>query len=294
MRLNLLRAFGICVSAVLLSSQLSFADRLGNMASPVTNPVNFEDPRINTEARLIYMNHELDSDFITGGGDIQVYALQLRAALTDSLAFIATKDGYIDFNPDGVLEDENGFANVTPGFKYAFLQDGDAGQIGTVGLRYEIPLGSDEVFQGEGDGFVNPFVSGAVALCETTSLIAASGLRIPVDGKDSTFWDLDVHVDKAFETQLGTLYPSLSVNMVHVLDAGRRLDMADEGLDLISFGSTQSEGKTMVVGGVGTRLRMSEKADWGIAYQFPLTTGRGSNVTDWRVTSDLIFSFDFA
>ena len=268
------------------------ADRLEDMISPVSNPVNFDDPRANTEARLVHMFHEIDSGFITGGGDIQVYALQLRYAVNERLALLATKDGYIDFNPDGVLTDDAGFANIAAGAKYAFYMDPDQGQIATAGLRYEIPLGEQEVFQGRGDGFIQPFLTGASALCDRTTLIAATGMRIPIDQDDSTFWDLDLHIDYRVGTQIGDLYPLLELNMVHVVDGGRRLAIADEGLDLISFGASEADGKTILSGAAGWRVRLSEKVDWGFAYQFPLTSGRGSELTKWRVTSDLIFSFD--
>jgi len=94
------------------------------------------------------------------------------------------------------------------------------------------------------------------------------------------------------DTQLGPFYPLLELNMVRVIDGGDRLPIPDEGLDLISFGSIDATGKTVVTAAAGMRLRVSEKVDFGLAYQLPLTSGRGSNVIDWRVTSDLIFSID--
>ena len=41
--------------------------------------------------------------------------------------------------------------------------------------------------------------------------------------------------------------------MVHVYDAGQRLPIADEGMDLISIGSSGSRGKTLITGAVGAR-----------------------------------------
>ncbi|MCB0338651.1 MAG: hypothetical protein KDD53_03555, partial [Bdellovibrionales bacterium] len=168
----------------LLKVQSAFADRLDQMISPVSNPVNFDDPRSNTEARFIYMYHEIDNDFITEGGDIRVYALQLRYAVDDRLALLATKDGYVDFNPDAVLQDESGFANVSVGAKYAVYKDDENGIILTPGLRYEIPMGESEVFQGKGDGFIQPFFSSGVALSDRSNFIGATGLRLPLDNAD--------------------------------------------------------------------------------------------------------------
>ncbi|MCB0318423.1 MAG: hypothetical protein KDD56_06675, partial [Bdellovibrionales bacterium] len=269
----------------------AFADRLDQMISPVTNPVNFEDPRINSEFRFIFVHHEFDDDFVTAGGDLQLYALQLRYAINEDLAFIATKDGYIDFNPEA-LPDDSGWANIEPGFKYSFYKDAEAGNIASAILRYELPLGDSEVFQGEGDGVIHPSVSAAFALGEQTNFMAASGLRIPVNSDDSMLWDVDVHVDH--QISLGgdmSLYPLLEVNMVHVADAGKRLPIADEGGDVINFGSTEADGKTLVTGALGARLRTGDSVDLGVAYQVPLTSGAGSNLFDWRLTADVIVSF---
>ena len=101
---------------VLMSAAMSFstasADRLDDMISPLANPINFEDPRPNTEARAEFLHHQISDDFITTGGNVRIYALQLRYAVNDDLAIIATKDGYVDFNPDAVLSDESGFGNI--------------------------------------------------------------------------------------------------------------------------------------------------------------------------------------
>ncbi|MEZ4752864.1 MAG: hypothetical protein R3A13_00930 [Bdellovibrionota bacterium] len=283
--------FSVLFVALVLSVGTAAADRLDQMISPVSNPVNFEDPRINSEFRFIFKHHEFDDKFVTAGGDLQLYALQLRYAINEDWAFIATKDGYIDFNPEA-LPNDSGWANVEPGVKYAFYKDAEAGNIASAILRYEIPLGDQEVFQGRGDGVLHPSISAAFALGADTNFMTASGLRIPMDDDDSMLWDLDLHLDH--QIPLGgemSLYPLIEVNMVHVANAGKRLPIADEGADVINFGSTESGGKTLVTGAVGTRLRVNDSVDVGVAYQIPLTSGEGSYLFDWRLTADVIVSF---
>ncbi|MEN0111602.1 MAG: hypothetical protein AAF805_12855, partial [Planctomycetota bacterium] len=58
--------------------------------SPMTNPVHFEDPRNVTEVRFIYWQHRVPATAL--GGNVNLYALQIRARLTDRLSLIATKD----------------------------------------------------------------------------------------------------------------------------------------------------------------------------------------------------------
>lgn len=264
----------------------ALADRLSDMISPVTNPVNFEDPRTQTEARPIYIYHKLGDDFVTQGGDIRGYALQFRYAVNERLGITAHKDGYVDFNPDAVLNDDEGFANLAAGAKYAFYRDAENGEILTAGLRYEIPTGDNEVFHGRGSGIVSPFLSGAINAAGF-NFMASTGVRLPLDNSDSSFYDLSLHADYP----VGSFYPSAEINVFHVLDAGNRLGIADEGQDLFNFGSTESDGITMVTMGLGGRYKISDRMTYGLAYEFPLTNGQGSNVTDWRVTTDLTIGF---
>ena len=65
------------------------AEGLTDMISPVSHPVTFEDPRHSTELRPIFAYHKIDDDFVTGGGNVQVYALQARLEITDSFSLIS-------------------------------------------------------------------------------------------------------------------------------------------------------------------------------------------------------------
>lgn len=70
--------------------------------SPISNPLFFEDPRQLSEVRFIYAHHNIpDGTPVLQGGDVNYYAMQARARLTDRISFIATKDGYIDIDTPG-------------------------------------------------------------------------------------------------------------------------------------------------------------------------------------------------
>jgi len=62
--------------------------------APMSMPYLFEDPYITTELNLVGIYHDFPSDSVFDGGEAGVIALQARLALTERLAFIATKDGY--------------------------------------------------------------------------------------------------------------------------------------------------------------------------------------------------------
>ena len=103
--------------------------------SPVGNPIFFEDPRIETGARLIFLYNRVGDDFglnlggtkvNLGGADIFAYGAQLRWAVTPRLAIIATNNVGISFRPDNPIpgtafDDADGYSDLDVGIKYALI-----------------------------------------------------------------------------------------------------------------------------------------------------------------------------
>jgi hypothetical protein len=253
--------------------------------SPVTNPIWFEDPAIRSEVRPIYMHHRIDDGFITNGGDVNLYALQLRFAVNDRLAIIATKDGYVDFNPE-IGSNEEGWADVGLGIKYAIIKDEANQFILTPGLTFEIPLGDDEVFQGNGDGEFNFFLSGAKGF-GGFHVTANTGLRVPIDGDAESMilhynLMLDYRVCRWFQ-------PFVAASGITVLDEGAGPGLTTEGYDLINFGSSGADGKSQIVVGAGFRSQLAQNISFGIAYERAVTSPE--DLFDDRLTADVIFRF---
>jgi hypothetical protein len=271
-------------------------DGLDEWISPVTNPTNFEDPRATTDVRPIFVYHKIDNGFVTRGGDAYVAALQLRLALTERLAIIATKDGYVWLNPKdhlgGLTPDEDGWGNIAAGLKYSLLYDPEAKRVVTLGFRYEAPSGDEPVFQGNGDGFLNPFVSAGVSI-GMVNLLGYVGPQIAISGKDTSKLNVSVHAD----VDTGAFYPLLEANWIQTFDGGRRLPIDQEGFDYFNLGSADAAGEGVVTLAVGGRYRalddlslMGDRKgglDIGTAFEFPVTHKR--DLFDWRVTTDLVF-----
>ena len=59
-------------------------------------------------------------DFITQGGDLEVYGVQLRWAVTDRLGLILSKGGYNVVNP-GAGPQLVGWGDLQVGAKYAII-----------------------------------------------------------------------------------------------------------------------------------------------------------------------------
>lgn len=133
------------------------ADGLSTAIAPVTNPVFFESPLIQSEVRPVVMLHRADPGFLGGRADVRLYAVQVRYASTEKLAFMATKDGYVEIDPAGPAH-LDGWADLAAGLKYEWYRDDEHQVVVTPGFTFDVPTGSSEVFQGNGKGEANVFV----------------------------------------------------------------------------------------------------------------------------------------
>lgn len=262
------------------------AQSLEDMAAPITDPTIFEDPRATSELRPIFIYHKIDNDFVTNGGSATIYALQARYAFNERFSIIATKDGYVDLKTDEVLDDETGWGDISAGAKYAIYYNPADRQILTLGFRYDAPVGSEDVFQGQGKGAFNPFVSAAMGI-GMVNVMASTGFRIAAGSADSSFYDFNLHLD----TRMGRFHPVAELTLTTVTEAGEGLPIATEGEDFFNFGATDSAGGTLVSAALGARFDIADKVTIGAAYQVPLTDGRASDILDYRVTTDVIWGF---
>lgn len=272
--------------------------------SPVTNPLFFEDPMIRTEIRPIFAYHHIGSDLLDslglkglGGGDVRVYAVQARYAVTDRLAIIATKDGYTDVDFDNLPGiSKSGWNDLAAGLKYALIQNPEKDEIVTVGVKLELPTGNEKVFQGNGKGEWDVFVSGAKGFGNFRT-IGSAGWRIP-----NSFDDESSIAHYSLQLEYRTcqwFIPFISANGITVVAAGNQKTLADtgvgiegwqvEGFDLLNFGADSSDGFTQIVGGVGFRSQLCKWADFGFAYETSLTTPKA--LFDDRFTVDFVIRF---
>ncbi|MGI9242097.1 MAG: transporter [Verrucomicrobiales bacterium] len=273
---------------------------------PITSPTLFDlaVPRTQAHAIFMYQNHPDKLRTTLGdlpvGGDLQVYALQLEIALSDKFSLVAAKDGYIDFKPDATLSKSNGWANISAGFKYAFLYRPEDALASAFNLQIEVPTGNSSVFQGEGDGAAVPSVS-FLKLWDRWQLAGNLGFKIPFDnGAESTTLHYNAHFSYAVTDRFS---PLLEVNYFRVLDegnGGRRFNdqvgglvpsvATFEGGDLINFGASNVSNKDLVTLGVGFRYRLTETIDFGAAYEIPLTEEE-ENLMESRITIDATIRF---
>jgi hypothetical protein len=251
--------------------------------SPVSNPLFFEDPQINSEVRPIFAYHAIDDKFI--GGHANYYALQLRYAVTDRLAIIATKDGYIQLRSKA-LPNKDGWADIGGGLKYALVDDKEHQFILTPGLKIEVPSGNERVFQGNGSGEWDLFLSSSKGFGDF-HLTGSGGVRLPND------WDAET-ASAHYSLQLDRYFcqyfiPFVGFNGHTVMSEGKAQPFHIEGFDLINFGSQHAEGFTQIVFSTGLRSRLVKNVDVGFSYETSVTRPEG--LFDHRYTFDLIWRF---
>lgn len=258
----------------------------------VTNPLFNETPFITTEAKPIYIYHDVPDDFVTGGGGINVGALQLRLALTDRLGFIATADGYTNIDFESVLPDDDGPNDVAFGLKYALLNAPEAGQIVTAGLRYTAPAGNLETagieLNGAGAGFLNPFVTGAY-LFDDWQVQGSLGVQIGLSSQNWSFVHGSLHVDNEV---LDGLFPFFETNFFAPVDGGDIITSGPlvnlTGADIVDIGA--SDPVTYVTLGGGLRYRVLPNAIVGAGVEGNVMN-REDTVFGVRVTADVTIHF---
>jgi hypothetical protein len=290
---------------------------------PIVAFAQFEDPFITTGIYPYFAWHEYPSKSIMGGGELFDVSVQARVAITDKLAFIATKDGYVWNRPElelndvggsgssHVLPDTQGYLNIAAGLKYALIEDRENNFILSPALRIELATGSSDTFQGYGNGLWIPSVSAAWSPLEDLHLMAGVGGEIPFSrGKlsSSIFYHLyaDYQVTERFQpfaqlsgirwvesgrgelpvrTKLGG--PLRDLTLTQAQDAtgtGR-----NDGPDVLNLGSKGVDNQDLITFALGSHIPINKHVTFSIAYERPITTRKG--IFKQRITTAMRFEF---
>jgi hypothetical protein len=275
---------------------------------PIVQPYLFEDPFVTTGLYPYYLYHDYPNKSVFEGGHTEVVALQARVALTDRLAFIATKDGYRWNEPHlALLDHEEGWMNLAGGFKYQLVKDEERRFYLAPALRFEFDSGAHDVFQGQGDGLVIPSISAAWGLGKA-HLIGGLGGQIPIDGRlqsSSIFYhlylDYEVHPRFTPFVQISGLYWVESGNGEFPVALKNNVDIPlgvaqaalgtdpFEGADVANLGSPGVDNLDLVTAAVGAHVRLADHLTWSIAYERAITSHKG--IFQQRMTTALAVEF---
>lgn len=289
--------------------------RYEGFVPPTSMPYLFEDPFITTGVSAYVVWHKFPWDSVFRGGDAWVAAVQARIAITDRLAFIATKDGYTWLRPGShsQISADEGFFDITAGFKYALIDRPEDAFILTPALRVDLPVGQNDVFSGNGGGVLIPSVSSALG-AGPMNLIGSTGWRLPFSSdKESTSIFYNLHVD----VPVGPFAPFLELNGTTWTHSGDgkgnvdtkvagSIDLSDaqdyvhdvlghtdhrrfEGADVVNLGSKGVAGNTLLTLAAGARVSLTERVNVGAYYEFPLTERK--DIFEERVALNVRYTF---
>jgi hypothetical protein len=263
------------------------------LASPVTNPFLFEDPRALTEVRPIFIYQGMPSN--AGGGYSGFFGTQARVAFTERWSLVVNELGWVYLHPshpvDGITSTTS-FAQVTLGPKWTFYRCPDSGTVAAAGLSFQIPAGSSKSFQNTGTLSLFPYLSAAqhFRLPEgwgSINLMGTTGFSFSEDSKRSEYYYLSAHID--YNIANTGIYPLLEMNWYHYTSGGRGPALGFEGADLVNFGSSSLGKRDYLTLAPGLRYKVSECVQAGFAVEFPITSQK--ELTNYRLTFDLIFRY---
>lgn len=278
--------------------------RYDGFVAPISQPYLFEDPFITTNVQGVGIWHEIPDHSVLMGGEVWVAALQARLAITDRLAFIATKDGYIWTKPDNpALKHDDGFANIAAGFKYALIDDRENNFIVTPRLVIEVPVGQDNVYMGYGDGIAVTSVSAGYQVAGV-NILGDFGFQVPFNrNKQSTSMLYHLHLSyPIFEY----FVPLVELNGWHYLNSGNgklkvdvegagKISLVDigatgfEAIDVANLGNKNVAGHDIVTMAFGARIPVTDHVSLGAAYEIPVTHRK--DIFDQRVTWSVLLEF---
>lgn len=250
---------------------------------PISSPYYHEDSFITTDARAWFVYHDFPKSSPIGGGSAKVYALQLRAALTESLQFVAYKDGYTEFDSGAV--DDDGWNDIAAGLKWAFLQDFTTDTHAAVGVGYELGVGDDEALQEDDE--VRLWASFNKGF-EQLHLGGTINVLLPV-GSEDAFGDSDrltwhLHADYWLCEWFSAV---AEVNGYVTLNDGDNTPLPFSGVDVANLGG--GDGEDVITFAPGFEVRPASNLGLRAAYEFPLTDNE--DLFGYRWTLSAVLSF---
>lgn len=234
---------------------------------PMSNVIQFKDPRALTEARFVFLNnYARPSTPVIGGGTFQVYALQLRLALSDRLQLFADKDGIVRLSPKGGTS-VTGLANINAGLKYAWIRDVENQFIFSTAVQYEAPTGYANIFQRNGSGLLGIYGIIGKEFADNWHFLLQFGQNIPMQNQQSGYFMTSMHLDRRF----GKFTPFYEGNWFYYNQPGKNLPLSVEGGGLINLGSSQINGMNYVTNAFGAKYDLTKNLELGVAYEFQLS-----------------------
>ena len=254
--------------------------------TPLSNPVQSKDPRALTEVRFLYMgDYSRPSTPVIGGGTVQVYAMQLRLALTERLQLFADKDGLAMVSPKGARS-RFGMANLAAGAKYVLIRDEENQFLFSGAVQYEAPTGYSNIFEGRGDGLLGVYGIIGKQFLDNWHFVSTFGQNTAMNKSNSSYFMTTAHIDRRF----GKFVPFYEANWFYYNQSGNHLvGVGTEGGGWLNLGSSKVVGSNYVTNAVGFNYEFSQHVILGLAYEYQLTSR--TMVMNNMLNAQLIFRY---
>ncbi|MDR3635380.1 MAG: hypothetical protein P4L84_16365 [Isosphaeraceae bacterium] len=236
---------------------------------PMTDPIQAKDARSLTEARFVFLNNwAVPGTPVIGKGTYQVYALQLRLALTDRLQIFADKDGIVRFSPNPG-KSVTGLANLAAGAKYVIVRDVENQFLFTGAVQYEPPTGYANIYQHHGSGLLGVYGIFAKQFMDDWHVSGQFGQNIAVQNQQTGYFYTQLHVDRRF----GKFVPFFETSWFYYNQSAHYLpaSVGMEGAGFLNLGTSGFTGNSIVTLAPGFKYDVSKHLELGVCYQFPVS-----------------------
>lgn len=264
-------------------------------ASPVSNPFLFEDPRSLTEVRPIFIYQSIPGDAPNfQGGNAAFIGTQFRVAFTERFSFVINKLGFVSIRggDNGNVPGGSGFAELWLGPKFTFLRNKEHCMVAAGGVMFHIPAGPDVVFQDTGRLSIVPYFSFAKNFLDSRfgslNFMNTTGYSFNGAGERSDYlWSsFNISWDVANKDKF---YPLLELHYFQYTFSGTARNLDVEGRDLANIGDVNSGTRANFNMAAGARYKITEKAQVGLAIEFPLNNRK--DINQFRLTVDFIWRY---
>lgn len=267
---------------------------LDRLATPVTNPFLFEDPRSLTEIRPIFLWQTIPNGAsVLQGGNAYFYGVQARVSLTDWLSFTLNKLGGVSINSDNqALNDPSGLAEIWLGPKFTFVRLAESNTAVAFGMQFQIPAGPAKVYQDTGSLSIVPYLSVATTFLRSSygefQLFDTFGIALDTGGGRSDYFYNSFSLGYDIVNQ-HKYYLMLDLNWFHYTSSGNSRPVEAEGRDYANVGATNISGSDYLTIAPAFRWKITEAVQFGIATEFAITNPK--DYQDFRLLVDMIFRY---
>jgi hypothetical protein len=273
-----------------------------NFINFISNPLTSIDPRAVTAIYPLFGQEWISNASPIPNGEAQVYGPAITIALSDRFAAGINQGGIADANFSAnpiqrqrIIQDERlqellsarvaarvgsldfsgdrfGFLNLGGFFQYTVIENVQSQFLLTVGLRWEAPCGSHELFQGYGPAELSPYFTVGKEF-GNYHVLFTTGYEFPVGAGNDTLnvYYANIHFDRRC---FGWLYPLVEINS-NFLTSGRSVDFGlDTRRGFIDFGDFEATGNVVTLAAGANAVIVPEHLEFGLVYTTTIATQR--------------------